>query len=698
MKRYMRKLVLGLLLASSVGAALPSAAEASLPYATYTADPTGRYVPTPHGYVPSRVIDGLRQPEHLFMTADDQLYVADTGNDRIVHMDREGRIVKTVPRTDGGREPNDNERLRRPEGVFVAEDGTLYVADTGGGRIAVFDASGRWIRDYRRPESSYVPANYLFVPSKVALDRRGYVYVANKGGYQGLLQLAPDGEFAGFYGANKVPYDPIERLKRKYYTAEQLAEEQKKLPGAITNMAVDRRGFLYTVNRGLKKGQLKRLNSGGTDLLGDADFAPPWRKGTVPFSFQAVTVGDGGIATAIESDGGRIYQYDGEGKLLFVFGGAYGNDSRFGLFKRTTGVAVDSRGDVYVSDGELGLIQVFRRTEFGSLVHRAAQWSGDGKHEEAYGVWTDILRHDGTFDRAYQGMAKAELKRGQYAEAMEHFRMAMDREGYSESFWQVRLDTATRYFAPVVLSAAGLLVAAGLGTRLLRRRRRGRAGPSGKRAQAVWTDPAAPSWRYAWRMTVRVVRHPLDGMYDIAQSSAIPIPYAVLLVALGLAVKLAGLAATGFLFADEPFRDVSLATEALSSFLLWFGWVVANYMIGSIMKGEGTFRRVFVANAYVLVPYIVCTLPLRLLSNALTLQEQGIYAALLAAVAVWTLLLFFVASLNVHNYNLKEGIGMNAVSLFALACFGLFGFVVVGLLAQAADFFIELGRELIERV
>jgi sugar lactone lactonase YvrE len=686
--------LLGVLLASAAWAAFPADAKAGLPYETYSSDATGQYIPAPHGFVPSRVIDGLRNPEHLFITADDQLYVADTGNDRIVHMDRNGRIIDTIPHIGENGQPSDEEKLRKPEGIFVTEEGYIYVADTGSNRIAVFDDKGKWVREYRRPDSVYVPANYLFVPSKVALDRRGYLYIANKGGYQGLLQLSPEGQFAGFYGANKVAYNALDRLKRKYYTAEQLAEEQRKLPGAITSMAVDQRGFLYTVNRGLKKGQLKRLNSGGSDLLGDADFVPPWHKGSVPFSFQAVAVDSGGIMTVLEADGGRIYQYDGEGNLLFAFGTSYASDPRFGLFKRATGVAADSQGDLYVSDGELGIIQVFKRTEFGELVQRAAKLSGEGKHEEAYPVWERILRYNGTFDRAYQGMAKAEMKRENYKAALPLFQIAMDRQGYSEAFWQVRLEAVTRYFAPVVVSAAALAVLLLGAKRMLRLRRRDQTGAPEQQARA---DPVSPSWRYAWAMTFRVVRQPVNALYDIAQSSAIPLPYAVLLVLAGFAAKLGGLAATGLLFAERPFSETSLAMESFSYFSLWFGWVLANYMIGSIMKGEGTFRRVFVINAYALVPYVLFAWPLRLLSGVLTLQEKGIYAALLTAVTVWMLTLFFIASQMVHNYNLKEVIGMNAVSLMTLACFGLFGFTIVGLLVQAADFFIELGRELIER-
>src|SRR5690606_21040535 len=127
------------------------------------------------------------------------------------------------------------ERLRRPEGVFVDDEGNIYVADTGSRRVALFDKNGRFIREFLTPASHLIPNTFVYIPSKVVVDPRGYMYIATKGGYQGLMTLDPDGHFAGFFGANKVKFDWLESIKRKFYTEEQLKQEQTRLPGAVTN-------------------------------------------------------------------------------------------------------------------------------------------------------------------------------------------------------------------------------------------------------------------------------------------------------------------------------------------------------------------------------------------------------------------------------------------------------------------------------
>lgn len=685
MKRWIAKWAACAVIAAILLAALPSPiAEAKLPYYTSSTDANGRWIPSPNAFVPWNIWEGFKNPEDLFILPNDEIYVADRGNDRIVHLRPDGSVIRTIPAE--GTEDKEK-KLRSPEGVFVAENGDIYVADTGNKRIAVFDRDGQYVKQIVAPKAEYIPKNYLFIPVKVVVDHRGYIYIANKGGYQGLLQLSPDGAFAGFFGANKVPSDWLETLKRKFYTEEQLAEEQKNLPGAITNMTMDSRGFIYTVNRNLKTGQLKRLNAGGNDLLGDKNFAP-WVGPMDRFSFLDVAVDENDVMTVIESSGGRVYQYDWQGKMLFRFGNDSALSPRFGLFKRPTSVVVNSKGDIFVADGEQNVIQSFKRTEFGTMVHQALRMYKDGKYEEGAKLWQQILVLDGTFDRAYQAIAKAEYKEEKYAAAMEHFEQAYDKTGYSESFWQIRMNVLLDYFGIVMSVLVGVWLLASVWFVYRRKRGRGRTG-SGRKEYGPWAE----SLRAVWT----VLRHPMNGMYDIANSRDIRFWFAALLVVLGYVVTIAGKATVSFVFAAERFNELNLWMEAGKYFLLWLAWFMANYLIGSVMKGEGTMKKVFIVNAYALVPLVLFTLPVQLLSNVLTLQESVIYDSAMGAIYIWVVVLIFIGTQNVHNYNLKETIGMSIVSLFTLGCIGLFGFVAVGMLYQAADFFIQLGRELMNR-
>jgi hypothetical protein len=683
------KFLLGMsLLISSFLVVSPSVVYGKLPYITETIDDEGDFYEAPDIYVPKDIWVGFKNPEDIFITKHNEIYVADTGNDRIVQLNEEGQIIRAIP-TEEQVKGNKKSRLRRPEGVFVTEEGDIYVADTASRRVAVYGKEGNFIREIKQPQSQYLPETYLYVPSKVIVDRRGYILTANKGGYQGLLQLTPEGEFSGFFGANKTSYDWIDRLKRKFYTDEQLEDEQKKLPGSITNMSLGYRGFIYTVNRDLETGQLKRLNSGGVDLLDNKDFAP-WANPLQRFSFHDVAVDKNGIITVIEANSGRIYQYDQQGDLILRFGSEISGEQRFGIFKRPTSIAVTSEGNILVSDGELNIIQVFKRTEFGNLVHHAIALYQEGKYEEGHEVWEAVLHLNGLFVRAYKGIAKAEYKKEHYDRAMIYYKLADDKRGYSESFWQNRMNWLMQYFSKIMTILSILFLVFILYLNRRKRLKRNKAD----REESESTSPWIISLRHCYLILLR----PLNGIYNLVEDSGVKLRFAAILVVFGFFIMIWGKAAVSFPFEKQPFDELNLMIEAFKYFLPFLTWVLANYLIGSIMKGEGTFRRVFIVNAYALVPFIIIKMPLEWLSNILTLQEDVLYYTISTLCIMWVLLLMFIGTMTVHNYNLKEALGMTSVSLFTLACIWIFGFVIVGLLYQAADFFIQLGRELIDYV
>src|SRR3989337_1422904 len=84
----------------------------------------------------------IRSPGQLAFDGNGNLYVADTGNDRIRRIDKITGIITTVAGGgaggDGG--PAVNAQLNNPEGIAVNSFGTLYIADSSKNRIRRVDA------------------------------------------------------------------------------------------------------------------------------------------------------------------------------------------------------------------------------------------------------------------------------------------------------------------------------------------------------------------------------------------------------------------------------------------------------------------------------------------------------------------------------------------------------------------------------
>jgi sugar lactone lactonase YvrE len=97
-----------------------------------------------------------------------QVFVADTGNHRIVRFSADGS--KQMEWGGRGSEPG---KLFDPIGLAVAGDGRVFVCDNGNERMQVFD------RDGRSPSIFTVPGwrREVFSEPQVALDREGTPWV-----------------------------------------------------------------------------------------------------------------------------------------------------------------------------------------------------------------------------------------------------------------------------------------------------------------------------------------------------------------------------------------------------------------------------------------------------------------------------------------------------------------------------------------
>ena len=94
---------------------------------------------------------GLNRPRGVALDGDGNLYVADSFNHRIVVFDATGRLRFTFgaydPAVAEGKEAR-NGAFNEPWGVAVADDGTIFVADTWNHRIQAFTPEGEFLRKW----------------------------------------------------------------------------------------------------------------------------------------------------------------------------------------------------------------------------------------------------------------------------------------------------------------------------------------------------------------------------------------------------------------------------------------------------------------------------------------------------------------------------------------------------------------------
>jgi len=70
-----------------------------------------------------------------------RVYIVDSGNNRVVVLDRNGKFLFAF-----GRQGNGKGELQDPVGLGVGSDGHVYVADSGNHRVQVFNEQGQSVR------------------------------------------------------------------------------------------------------------------------------------------------------------------------------------------------------------------------------------------------------------------------------------------------------------------------------------------------------------------------------------------------------------------------------------------------------------------------------------------------------------------------------------------------------------------------
>ena len=134
----------------------------------------------------------LNAPAGLASSSKGELYIADTGNNRIRKIDRKTGLLVTVvgngeARDDGDDGLADNASLKRPTAIIFDKHDNLYIADSGNHKIRfvdrrsgrIFTLAGTGRSGYEGDNSGRSSDARFDDPTGLALDRFGRVYVSD---------------------------------------------------------------------------------------------------------------------------------------------------------------------------------------------------------------------------------------------------------------------------------------------------------------------------------------------------------------------------------------------------------------------------------------------------------------------------------------------------------------------------------------
>ncbi len=283
-------------------------------------------------------------PIGIAVSSADEVFITDHYNGRVQRFDADGKLLGHFP------------VLPNPGGIAVDKDGNLYVShyptsrpskETTPDRVTVYSPAGKLLRQWGKSGDGDGEFSW---PGGVAVSKEGRVYVADQTNRR-VQAFDPEGKFLfkwGSYGTEAGQFGGNAARSSRV--------------GGPQFVAVDGAGNVYTTEASV--GRVQKFTPEGKFLLswGDNEQQPGSFGGTFE-GFQSKLQGPVGVCVDkqdrvwLSSAGGRVQQFTSEGKYLRGFGDGQG--SKPGQFLAPHGVALDSRGNLYVVDAYNHRVQKF---------------------------------------------------------------------------------------------------------------------------------------------------------------------------------------------------------------------------------------------------------------------------------------------------------------------------------------------------
>lgn len=646
----------------------------------------------------------FNDPQDIFIDGHDNVFVVDTGNNRIVKLnsDMEALAVYTSP---------DEKAFNAPQGIYVDDNGDMYVADTGNARIVHMSPDGELVEIFYNPSSSLV-GNAPFTPTKLIISNTGYIYVIRG---ENIMAIDGNNEFRGFYGQTNIGYSLAENLVRIFGSEYQKLAMRRRTASSYINVSLGQDGMIYATSFDRAEGELKQLNSVGTnvykkyttvgneisnpvtDFIKNKIFKSVVAGQSFKFGeyfddegnyfepiFRDISVDKNGIITVMEELTGKIYQYDHEGNMLCAFGG---NGERQGEFTRASSLGVNSEGRIFVVDRLGNNIQYFDPTDFILSVHEATIAYEQGQYDLAYDKWSTVLELNENYELAHAGMSKAFYKQGNYESAMKESKLANNRDLYTQAFDEYTYVVLRENFTIIVAIAIAIIVLVYL----------------------FLTNANKLSNKAYWKFmetredmgvgqgilySYNVLKHPIDTINGVHNyRGRINLKSSAILVLIAYAVRILYVYIVHYPLASIDLADANAIYEAVKLLIIPFTWIVASFAVTSISSGESKISEITFTTIMAYVPYIMINIPLMLVSNIMSKTQQSWYGVFSTVVFVWMIIIFFLNMKLLNNYSFGKALRNFIITFLVMIVIWIVLGMVYVLSARVVKFVFELIKE-----
>ena len=698
-------------------------------YQTYTYSIDGKALYSPDAYTAQKTIDAaamgldlsLLNASDMAVDGEGNVYISDTGNNRILCLDRYYRLRFEISTFMNGEMIMD--KFSKPRGLFVTEDryegkdlkypGRIFVCDTEAKRIVTFNLDGTFHSIIDEPQSELFEDGSVYWPVAIAVDSYDRLFVVSSETNEGVIVMTDEGVFTGFIGAQQSVSSVWDQIWRRFQSKEQREQSETVISYPYNNVDINENGFIYATiyNEKLKEqmasaitaqstagtyAPCKLLNPAGDEIMRRNGFWPP--AGEIDFQNQYVdpakknevsrvedvACGPEKTWSIIDINRSKIYTYDYDGNLLFAFG-----DTGTQLGNLSAIKAIAYQGDtMLVLDGDNAnqKIVVYNRTEYGDVLISALRYQNDRQYDEAIDAWKEILMRNSNYDAAYIGIGNSLFRENNFEEALENYKAAYDVDNYSIAYKELRGEWMSRFFLliPVVIVVAVILISKFL--KYANKINKRAAVSGGKR-----------TFKEELMYVFHVMFHPFDGFWDLKHEKRGSVRAA--LVFMGITVIGMFYRSVGVGYVMNPKGEYStIFMQFLVVVVPVFLFAIANWCLTTLFEGEGSLRDVIVAVGYSLLPLPLTMIPTTFFSNYIVMEETDLLGLLVTIGFIWAGFLIFFGTMVTHDYPMGKNVLTVLGTIVGMAFIMFLAILFTSLIMDIVTFITNYVSEVVYRL
>ena len=123
-------------------------------------------------------------------------------------------------------------------------------------------------------------------------------------------------------------------------------------------------------------------------------------------------------------------------------------------------------------------------------------------------------------------------------------------------------------------------------------------------------------------------------------------------------------------------------------------WVASNWCLTTLFEGEGSFKDIFIASTYSLMPVVLIYIPVTIASNFVVATEVNILTLLTSIAFVWVGLLLFFGIMVTHDYSMGKNIVTILGTIVGMVCIMFIALLFSTLLGKIVSFVTNIVTEL----